>query len=376
MNSGIWQSTALSKYSWPSIGRLSLLVLALGAFGNTCRKTERGAFSEPTKERFKAVGERLTIDSESFDLQIKELTIAPHPFGSARQREVAQFIRDEAEKYAAKVHLEEFDANIPNPELMKNPQAPAPLTLPVKGINVHASAQVSTLDQCVIILASHYDTKILEGADYVGANDSGSSSILLLQLMRQLVTEKIADLRCEIWFTWFDGEESSLPNWTDGETIHPARMVDHTYGSRHFASRLVECPFDGRKSFCMPSEYGGAPVIAVIVVDMIGSPDLRFTREMRSTPALRSLMTQAVALFGEEARLAMYREIEDDHIPFLQRGVPALNLIDFENLTHWHQPTDVPANLSAESIRITGKIVSYLALSLAAEPQVILQITE
>jgi hypothetical protein len=372
-----WQNTASYnlKFFRHKLAILAAITLVAG-LGNTCRRQERGTYSEQSRTRFKSVAQSFRLEPTSFEKQLSEFTIAPHPFGSGRQREVASFVKETAAPFSERALLDEFDSSIPNPELLKNPQAPAPLTLPIKGVNVHAAANVSMLDQCVVIIASHFDTKLISNGEYVGANDSASSSIMLLQMLRYLAEQKFQDLKCEIWFTWFDGEESMLPKWTDGETIHPAKQVDHTYGSRWFASRMIECPFEGRRSHCLPEEYGGAPVMGVIVVDMIGSPELRFTRELHSSPALRNLFQQAVTELGQESRLGPYREVEDDHIPFLKRGMYALNIIDFENLTHWHEPTDIAANLSAQSIEITAQIVSYLALSLAAEPQVILQITE
>ena len=169
---------------------------------------------------------------------------------------------------------------------------------------------------------------------------------------------------------WFDGEESVLPGWHDAEHSHPAKMVDHTYGSQNFVDSLTECQAYKKAHKCLPESLGGRPIIATLIIDMIGDPDLRITKEMFSSTKLRNILSASATALGYKGILGDYKEIADDHIPFINAGISSLNIIDFNNLTHWHKPTDTPDNISSQSIEIVGKITTYILLNITSSPQV------
>jgi Zn-dependent M28 family amino/carboxypeptidase len=331
---------------------------------NTCG---REVTRMKTRE-IKDLANQFTIDKIETQQLLDIMTAETHPFGSARQKTVTQAIQQAAKKYSNEVAIISFDAETPNPELIRNPNAPSAVSIVKTGYNVVANFGVSKKSDCAILIGSHSDTKdrSTDNFDYLGANDSGSTSAILIQMLRFAREKQIQSLPCEMFAVWFDGEESVLDGWDQSEHTHPSKIVDHTYGSTHFANSLVDCH---KGQLCLPKSLGSHRVIAVIVIDMLGSPNVRFTRELHSSPKLRNLLNDAARELDLTERLGLFRQVEDDHVPFLKRGVQALNLIDFENLEHWHSPTDVTENVSMESLEISGKLASFLALSISSAPQ-------
>jgi Zn-dependent M28 family amino/carboxypeptidase len=181
-----------------------------------------------------------------------------------------------------------------------------------------------------IVISGHYDTKRLDS--FVGANDGGSSAGFLLELARALTG---APRRDDVILVWFDGEEA-VSEWSE---------TDGTYGSRHLAAKWA-------------AEGKLARVKALINVDMIGDRDLGLVDESNSTPALRRLLREAAPGLLRDSQ-----PIEDDHLPFLRRGVPALDLIDFNygpSNAYWHTTADTVDKLGASSFDATARIVLEL----------------
>jgi Zn-dependent M28 family amino/carboxypeptidase len=114
-------------------------------------------------------------------------------------------------------------------------------------------------------------------------------------------------------------------------------------------------------------------ISSLILLDMIGSPDLRLTRDSRSTPALLKLLEVAVAALGHPPSLLSEFSVpvEDDHIAFLERGIPALNIIDFNDLSVWHRAGDETLRINPNSIEKASRIAIMIALTVARDPQAI-----
>ncbi len=192
-----------------------------------------------------------------------------------------------------------------------------------------------------IILLSHYDTKSGISSNFVGANDSGSSTGLLLELARVL-RERQGGPTLEFLFT--DGEECRV-------AYGP---IDGLHGSRRRARQLKE---SGEAAY----------VRAVIVLDMIGDRDLRVSVPRNCEPKLGvAVFTAAEALNLRQHFALADGAILDDHVPFWAAGMPAVNLIDFSYGTggrdnsYWHTPQDTIDKLSAESLEIVGRVVVQL----------------
>ncbi len=190
----------------------------------------------------------------------------------------------------------------------------------------------------IIVIASHYDTNYpLRNATYVGANDGASSSALLLEIANQLRGKKRDGY--SIWLVWDDAEESMRLPWFDPESL---------YGVRHLAQKWQA---DGTIK----------QIKAFLLLDMIGDADLNIDEEANSTPWLESLVHDAATRLGYQSHFfARKIPITDDHIPFLERGVPSADLIDFDygyNNVFWHTPQDTIDKLSPKSLEIVGNVV-------------------
>ena len=186
----------------------------------------------------------------------------------------------------------------------------------------------------IIVLAGHYDTFSREG--FVGANDAGSSTALLLELARVLGRQPLNE--ATIWVTFFDGEEA-FEQWGPRDGI---------YGSRYQADVWQRDGTLGR-------------IKAVIVADMVGDKDLAIRRDQNSTPWLADLIWEIAEEKGYAAHFLQESiAVEDDHAPFLRLGVPAVDLIDFEYgpaNRYWHTAEDTLDKLGARSLEIVGEVV-------------------
>jgi Zn-dependent M28 family amino/carboxypeptidase len=187
----------------------------------------------------------------------------------------------------------------------------------------------------VIVVSGHYDT-LYGRKDFVGANDGGSSTGLLLELARQLRGRKNDGY--SVWLVWFDGEEA-VRQWS---------ATDSVYGSRHLAERWAK---DGTAT----------KIKAFLLLDMIGDADLNVDREPNSTPWLEDVVYQAAAKLGLQSYFfARTAAAEDDHLPFARIGVPVADLIDFDygpNNSYWHTSQDTLDKLSPKSLEVVGSVV-------------------
>jgi glutaminyl-peptide cyclotransferase len=193
----------------------------------------------------------------------------------------------------------------------------------------------------VIILGAHYDTKRgIPG--FVGANDSGSGVGALLEFAR--VLPPVWRGAPEIWLVFFDGEECQVAYGPH----------DGFHGSRRLAQQLVAA---GRAH----------QVRAMILLDMIGDRDLTVTLPPNGTAALTSLALTAAEQLGVREKFSLaVGAIGDDHQAFLDAGMPAVDLIDFQFGSapglndYWHTAADTPDKLSAASLQTIGRVVAHM----------------
>ena len=188
----------------------------------------------------------------------------------------------------------------------------------------------------IIVVAGHYDTNYPLPKSYVGANDGGSSTALLLALADQLRGKERDGY--SVWLVWTDGEEAFV-KWSD---------TDSLYGSRQLAQKWQK---DGT----------AAKIKAFLLVDMIGDADLDIQRDQNSTPWLTELVQRAATNLGYQSHFFQQTiAIDDDHMPFSKIGIPVVDLIDFtygyNNVFH-HTPEDTLDKLSPQSLAITGDVV-------------------
>ena len=182
----------------------------------------------------------------------------------------------------------------------------------------------------LLILGAHYDSRLKADQDHdfpeqpvPGANDGASGVAVLLELARCLKVPA----EMQVWLVLFDAEDQgNLPGW------------DWILGSGVFAESLTETP------------------AAVVVVDMIGDRNLNIRYEQNSNPAIREEIWNIAGSLGYQRAFIPEEgySILDDHTPFLRKGIPAVDIIDFD-YPYWHTTQDTPDKVSAESLEMVGR---------------------
>jgi glutaminyl-peptide cyclotransferase len=258
------------------------------------------------------------IDSARAFQYVKEIVaFGPRPLGSANHKKVEDYIL--AHLKGDEVENDTFTADTPEGKF------------PVHNI----VAKFPGTKDGIIVIASHYDTNYpLRKTSYVGANDGGSSSALLLEFANELRGKPLAGY--SIWLVWDDAEEA-MKTWTDADSL---------YGIRHLADKWqVDGTLKRIKVF--------------LLADMIGDADLNIDRDTNSTAWLEEVVYEAATRLGYQSHFfgRTVPGMEDDHIPFVKRGVPSADLIDFDygyNNVFWHTPQDTVDKLSPKSLEIVG----------------------
>ncbi len=192
----------------------------------------------------------------------------------------------------------------------------------------------------IIVLASHYETNYwLKDIHFIGANDGACTTALLIALGQYY--REHPPQGYSIWLLFTDGEESIGKDWTHEDSL---------YGTRHIAAKWSG---DGTLGH----------IKAFVLADMIGWKHLNIDKETNSTPWLLNLLAKAGKDTGHSKYLFRDSQaIEDDHLPFVQRGVPSLDVIDFEYGTaqdpeaFHHTDQDTMDKLSVTSLQVAADL--------------------
>lgn len=256
----------------------------------------------------------------------KLVSFGPHPPGSEAIRATQSYIRAQLAGFGCAVDADDFHAETPIGSFaMQNIVAKSPGTGPG-----------------IILLLTHYDTLRLDG--FVGAEDAGSSTGLMLEMARNLC--RAPKRESAVWIAFLDGEEAQVvqngvAQWSD---------TDSVYGSRELAARMAVSGELKR-------------IRAVILADMIGQYNLHIPPEQSSTKWLKDLVWSTAARLGYK-QIFLPSEttpISDDHDPFLRRGVPAVDIIDFQDYSQpggpWHTRQDTLDKVSPRSLAIVGHVI-------------------
>lgn len=254
----------------------------------------------------------------AYDYTAKLVSFGPRPSGSDAIKQTQNYIYSELRADGCHIDEDDFHAQTPVG------------TIPMKNI----IAKVPGSGKGIILLMTHYDTKRLQ--DFVGAEDGGSSTGLMLEMARRLCRQKPS---VAVWMAFLDGEEAVI-DWDKDN--------DHTYGSRELAAKME---LDGNLT----------NVKAVILADMIGQKNLTMKKETSSTPWLVDLIWQTAAKLGyEKLFVSQTTSASDDHDPFLEKKVPAVDLIDLDDYIaegYWHTPQDTMDKISAKNLAIVGHVM-------------------
>ncbi|MCS7040161.1 MAG: M28 family peptidase [Caldilineales bacterium] len=244
----------------------------------------------------------------------------PRPTGSPANRRTGDWIITQLEAQGWQVETHEFVWN----------------GTPVRNILAKTGP---IIPGAAILVGAHYDTRPIADQDpdparreepILGGNDGASGVAVLLELARVLDKDR---LNRPVWLAFFDAEDNGrIPGW------------DWIIGSTRLAEEMDELP------------------AAMILVDMVGDADQRFPIEGNSDPQLaRTLWELAADLgYGDVFVLEPGPTLIDDHVPFIRRGVPSVDIIDFD-YPYWHTTADTCDKLSAISLERVGRVLeAYL----------------
>jgi glutaminyl-peptide cyclotransferase len=243
----------------------------------------------------------------------KQVDIGPRPSGSQAIAQAQDYILAELSSAGCTTEVDAFNGQTPAGEIaMKNILVKIPGERPG-----------------IILLSTHYDTKRLDS--FVGADDGGSSTAVMLELARQLCPHRG---RYQVWIAFFDGEEAVNRDWKD---------PDNRYGSRQMAAKLAMS--------------GDLPKIrAFLLADIVGSRELRIKRDANSDKSLTDLVwTTAKNLGYSGVFVNDPTAIEDDHQSFSARGTRTVDVIDLE-IPYWHTPQDTLDKVSSKSLAVVGHV--------------------
>jgi Zn-dependent M28 family amino/carboxypeptidase len=251
------------------------------------------------------------------------VSLGPRPPGSEAAEACRNYIVRELAQAGLEVKKQPFTAQTPRG--------------PVEMVNIRGVVKGS--EPGVILLGNHYDTKVFDEFEFVGALDGGSSTAWMLEMARTLGPRRDGKT---VWLTFFDGEEA-VETWTE---------TDSLYGSRAFVDWLQK---EGRLE----------EIDVMINLDMIGDQYLSIMNDPGAPRWLNRLIRlKAESLGYGQHFIPNIKPILDDHMPFRKAGVPAINLIDFmlgptpkDHKRIWHTEKDTLDKASADSLQVVGDLV-------------------
>ena len=259
--------------------------------------------------------------ARAYEQVAKLVSFGPRPPASDAIRRTQDYMHSQLSNFGCSIDEDSFNAQTPIGNVaMKN-----------------IVAKVPGAGQGIILLLTHYDTLRLD--NFIGAEDGGSSSGLMLEMARVLCVGK--PQANAVWIAFVDGEEAQMvqngvAQWTDADSV---------YGSRELAARMA---VSGHLK----------NIRAVILADMIGQYNLQIKRETNSTAALTDLVWKTAARLGYgNIFVPQQTTVEDDHLPFLKRDAPAVDIIDLDGYQYWHTPQDTLDKVSAASLAAVGDVI-------------------
>jgi glutaminyl-peptide cyclotransferase len=250
----------------------------------------------------------------------KQLSFGPRPAGSPALAKLQEYLEAELKSYGCAVETDSFSADTPAGRL------------PMKNILVKIPGQKPG----IILLGTHYDTKRIP--NFVGADDAGSSTAVMLELARLLCAQKEAG-KYAVWIAFFDAEEAVNLEWKD---------PDNRYGSRQMAAQFAAS--------------GDLPKVkAFILADIVGGKNPHFKRDGESTKWLKDMVWDTAARLGYgDVFVKQLTDFGgDDHYTFTARKVPSVDIMDLDpnDVPYWHTPEDTLDKISGRTLGIVGHTI-------------------
>jgi glutaminyl-peptide cyclotransferase len=257
----------------------------------------------------------------AYEQVAKQVSFGPRPAGSPALAKLQEYMESELKSYGCTVEADSFSADTPAGRL------------PMKNFLVKIPRQKPG----IILLGTHYDTKRLE--NFVGADDAGSSTAVMLEIARVLCAQKQPG-KYAVWIAFFDAEEAVNREWQD---------PDNRYGSRQMAAQLA-------------ASGDLKDVKAFILADIVGGRTPHFKRDGDSTKWLKDLVWEVAGRlgYGEVFVSAPTNFGGDDHLSFTARKVPSVDIMDLDtqnDVPYWHTPEDTMDKISPKTLAIVGHTI-------------------
>jgi glutaminyl-peptide cyclotransferase len=257
----------------------------------------------------------------AYEQVAKQVSFGPRPAGSSALAKLQDYLEAELKSYGCAVEADSFSADTPAGRL------------PMKNILVKIPGQKPG----IILLGTHYDTKRLE--NFVGADDAGSSTGVMMEMARVLCAQKQQG-KYAVWIAFFDAEEAVNREWQD---------PDNRYGSRQMAAQLA-------------ASGDLKNVRAFILADIVGGRTPRFKRDADSTKWLKDMVWEVAAKlgYGDVFVSAPTNFGGDDHLSFTARKVPSVDIMDLDtqnDVPYWHTPEDTLDKISPKTLAIVGHTI-------------------
>jgi glutaminyl-peptide cyclotransferase len=249
----------------------------------------------------------------------KQVSFGPRPPGTPAIQKLQDYMVGELKSYGCAVDTDSFSADTPDGRV------------PMKNI----IAKIPGQKPGIILLGTHYDTKKLP--NFVGADDAGSSTGVMLEMARLLCKQPPG--KYAVWIAFFDAEEAFNLEWKD---------PDNCYGSRQMAAQMAAS--------------GDLPKVkAFILADLVGNRTPKFRRDEASTKWLVDLVWNIAAKLGYGSIFVneTYSVGGDDHFSFTKRNVASVDIIDLAptEVPYWHTPEDTMDKISPKTLAIVGHTI-------------------
>lgn len=298
----------------PTLAVSVWMLFGLGGCSAPRAVSEGEAGLRSTSSQVEATPAPLLFDGDEAMRHVHtQMAFGPRPTGSEASRQTAEYILDTLANLGWRTEVRPFTYR------------------GVEGRNLIARAGPE--GGPIFLFGAHYDTRRRADQDphtpdmpVPGANDGASGVAVLLELARVLDREA---LQGEVWLVFFDAEDNGrLDGW------------EYIVGSRHFVENLEVRP-----------DYA-------VIVDMVGDADQNIYLEHNSDPLLSAHLWQIAADlgYGDHIMAEVRHAVLDDHTPFLEAGIPAVDIIDFD-YPYWHTMQDTADKLSAESLERVGRVL-------------------
>lgn len=305
---------------------LSLFALSIGFL---CSCSDVSSVDAPVRIDLRILsGENALAEVAGF------VAVGPRVSGTEGSRRASAFLVQRLKDEGLEVEVDEFTEEVNGEEIV------------FRNVLVTLSAGVRESGG-MVVLASHYDTKGGIDDRFAGANDSGSSTGLLIELAK--VLKSVPNLPYDVLFAFLDGEECRI-RYSNEDGLH---------GSRRLAAGLKR---DKRAD----------SVLAVVVLDMVGDRDLTVTLPRNCSSEMLGMVFDVSREQGVRSKFELAATaIVDDHVPFINAGMPAVDIIDFHygsskgGNEYWHTVEDTMDKLSAESLEVVGRVVLGMLNKLA-----------